>query len=109
NWSRQDIFEQPLSAYGRRRTSRVRGDGKHARLAEQAKTPLIGERHPPEASAIHTGDSVMAGKLLVEKRDIGGQEIDDAAIFFQLSIEEERHLPHEGNPEVVVEPRKLRV
>ena len=40
---------------------------------------------------------------------LGRQQIDDAAILFQLSVEEQLHFPDEGDPQVVVEPGKLLV
>ena len=51
----------------------------------------------------------MARELLVEKCLIGCQQIDDAAVLFQLRVEKELHLPDERDAQVVVEPGELLV
>ena len=51
----------------------------------------------------------MPRELFVEKRLVRRQQIDDAAILFQLSVEEQLHLLDERDPQVVVEPGKLLV
>ena len=72
---RQDVLEQPLAANGRRRARRVRRDGQHARLAEQAPAVLVGQRHAPEVAAVDAGDPVVTRELLVEERVVGRQQI----------------------------------
>ena len=51
----------------------------------------------------------MPRELFVEKRAVRRQQIDDAAILFQLSIEKQLHFPDECDSQVVVEPGKLLV
>ena len=49
----------------------------------------------------------MPRELFVEKRLIRGQQIDDASVLFQLSVEKQLHLLDERDAQVVVEPGKL--
>ena len=51
----------------------------------------------------------MPRELFVEKGVVRRQQIDDAAILFQLSIEKQLHFPDECDSQVVVEPGKLLV
>ena len=105
----ENIVEQPLSADCRRRAGRVRGHGQNRRLAQQPPAVLIGERHPAEVGSIDARNSVVPGQLFVEERVLRRQQIHDAPVLLQLSVEEQLHLPHEGNPQVVVKPREMLV
>src|SRR5881396_2562858 len=90
----------------------ISGIGRHRQngsFAEQTETVLIGERDGSEMAAVDTRDPVMPRELFVEKRLVRGQQIEDAAIPFQLGIEEQLHFPDERDPQVVVEPGKLLV
>ncbi len=58
-------------------------------------------------AAIHAGHTVVPRELFIEERLARRQQIDDAAVFFQLGVEEQLHFPDEGDAQVVVEPGKL--
>ena len=60
-------------------------------------------------ASVDARDAVVPRELFVEKRLIRRQQIDDAVILFQLSIDEQLHFLDEGDAQVVVEPRKLLV
>ncbi len=49
----------------------------------------------------------MARQLFVEKGLIRRQQVDDAAVLFQLSVEKQLRLGHERGTQIVVEKRKL--
>ena len=103
----QDIFQQVLSANRRRSARGVRRDGEHAGLAQQPEAILIGEFYAPEVAPVDTGNSVMARQLFIEKGLIRRQQVEDAVVLFQLSVEEQLRLGHERGTEVVVKPGKL--
>ena len=84
---------------------RVRRHGQHARLAQQAPSVLIGERHAPEVASVHVGNSVVPGELFVEERVFRRQQLQSTAVLLQLGVEEEFRLRYEGGPQVVVKPR----
>ncbi len=88
---------------------RVGRHRQHARLAEQAPAILVGERDAPEVAAVDARHAVVPRQLFVEERLVGRQQIDDAAVLLQLSVEKQLHLPDERDPQVVVEPGKLLV
>ncbi len=96
-------------------SSRYCGPGRIGRhrengsFAEQTETVLIGEHDAPEMAAVDTRDPVVPRELFVEKGMVRGQQIDDAAILFQLRIEKQLHFPDECDSQVVVEPGKLLV
>ena len=75
---------------------RVRGHGQNGGLAQQSPAVLIGERDAPEVASVDAGYSVVTGELLVHESEVRCQQIDDTTVLFQLSIEEEIHLFHEG-------------
>src|SRR5579872_865626 len=56
---------------------------------------------------VNIGYSVMPRQLLIEKSLIRRQQIEDAVVFFQLSVEEHLRLGHERATQVVVKPGKL--
>ena len=87
----------------------IRRHGQHARLAQQAPAVLIGERHPPEVASVDAGNSVVPGQLFVQERVVRRQQLHDAAVRLQLIVEEQLRFPHEGGPQVVVEPGKFPV
>src|SRR4051812_31304647 len=60
-------------------------------------------------TAVNARNAIMSRQLLVEKRLVGRQQIDDAAVLLELSIEEQLHLPGKGDAQVVVEPGELLV
>ncbi len=103
----QDIFQQPLAADGGRSARGVGSDGEHAGLAQQAKAVFIGELYAPEVAAVDAGDAVMARQLLIEKCLVRRQQVDDAVVLFQLSVEKQLGLGDERGAEIVVEPGKL--
>ena len=49
----------------------------------------------------------MAGQLFVEESLVRRKQIDHAVVLFQLSVEKQLDLFHEGNPQIVVKPGKL--
>src|SRR5262245_56860033 len=108
-WGRRrgkNVLEQVFPADRRRGSGRIRRHRENGSLAEQAKTILIGERDRPEVAAVYARDAVVPRELLVEKRLVGGQQVCDAAVFFQLSVEKQLDLPDECHSQVVVEPGK---
>ena len=58
---------------------------------------------------VDAGYSVVTGELLIHESEVRCQQIDDTTVFFQLSIKEEIHLFCKGQPQVVIEPRKMLV
>ena len=51
----------------------------------------------------------MPRQLFVEERVVGRQQIEDAAILLQLTLEEQLGFLHERGPQVVVKPREFPV
>ena len=107
--ARREFFEKPLSTNGRRSSSAVRGYGQNSGLAQQSPAIFIGKRDAPEVAPVDAGYSVVTGELLIHESEVRCQQIDDTTVFFQLSIKEEIHLFRKGQPQVVIEPRKMLV
>src|SRR6185503_20457148 len=103
-WRRKNVLEQILSADRRCRPGGIRRHRQKRGFAEQAETLLIGERDGPEVAAIHAGHTVVPRELFIEERLARREQIDDAAVFFQLGVEEQLHFPDERDAQVVVEP-----
>ena len=49
----------------------------------------------------------MSRQLFVEKSLIGGQQVDDARVFFQLSVEKQFRLFDKRGAQIVIEEGKL--
>ena len=87
----------------------IRGHRQNARLAQQPSPAVIGELHAPEVAAVHIGNAIVTRQLFVQERVVGRQQIDDAAILSQLTVEEQLDFLHERGSQVVVKPWKLLV
>src|SRR2546428_6668571 len=85
----EKIFEQPFSPQHRRGSRRVRGRKQDAALPEQSPALVVAEGHTPEVAAIDVRYLIVPRQSLVEKRVIGGQQIEDAAILSQHALEKQ--------------------
>src|SRR5262249_53570368 len=54
--------------------------------------------------SINAAHSVVSRQLFVQEREIRCEQINDAAVLFQLSIEEKIHFLNERDAQVIVEP-----
>ena len=61
------------------------------------------ERHAAEAAAVDVRDSVVPGEPLVDKRVVGIQQIDHAAVLVDDALDEQLGFFAESLPQIVVE------
>ena len=108
-----DVLEDERAAQHRRRAVRIRGRHQHRALAEQAPARRLLQLDAPEAIALHVGDAVVQRDALVEERVLRPQQIDDAAVFPEDAVGEQRQLGAEilariGSAGRVREHRRVR-
>ena len=87
-----NVLEDERAAQHRRRAVRIRGRHQDGALAEQAPARRLLELDPPEPIAFHVGDAVVQRDALVEERVLRSQQIDDAAVFPEDAVGEQRQL-----------------
>ncbi len=85
--------------------SGIRGDHQHAAETKHAAANTVGEGDAAKSLAIHIGHAVVTREPFVEKRIVGGHELDDAPVGAQLAVDEELCFLHEGVAEVLIELR----
>ena len=67
----------------------MRRDRQDAALPEQPATGLVGQRDPPEVTAVHVRDAVVPGQPLVDERVVGRQQVEHAAVLAHDAVEEQ--------------------
>ncbi len=100
------VFEDPLATHDRRRAVGVRSHHENTAFSEKPLSSIVGERHPPELTAVHIRDAVVSGQTLVDERVVGGQQIDHVTVFAHDAVEEQLGLAQERLSQVVVEVGK---
>ena len=78
------------------------------RLAQQSETIRIGQRHAPEAAAHDVGNPVVLGQTLIDERVVGGQQVEDVAVFAHDAVEQQLRLAAHRVGEGAVEIRDIR-
>ena len=93
--SAQQHFEHVLAARHRRRAVGQRGLGQDGAPAEQPEAVRVGERHPAELRTGHVGHPVVLRQHVVHEGVVGGEQVEQAAVFTHDAVEEQLHFtPH---------------
>ena len=90
--ARLNVLEDERAAQHRRRAVRVGRRHQHGAFAEQSPARRFLELDALEAVALHVGDAVVQRDALVEERVLRPQQIDDAAVFPEDAVGEQRQL-----------------
>src|SRR5688572_29169328 len=72
-------------------------------MSQQSRSPVVGQRHPPEMRAVHVRNTVKLGETFVDERVVRGKQIYHASVVAQLALEEEVGLTLERVAQVSVE------
>ena len=77
-------------------------------MAEQPAAWIAGgETDAPRARAVDVRDAVVPGEPLVHEREVGVEEVDDAAVLLDDRAEEQLGLALKRLPQVAVEVRRI--
>ena len=77
-------------------------------MTEQPAAGAVGQRDAPEAAPADVGDPVVPREPLVDEREVGVDQIQDAAILADDGLEQQFRLAPEGVAEVAVELLRCR-
>ena len=80
----------------------MRGHCQNCALAQQTLPRFVGERDPPEVTAIDVWNPVVPGQRLVDEGVIGRDQIEHVAVLANDALEEEIRLALERLSEIVV-------
>ena len=104
----EQVLQDPLAALDRRRAVAGRGDGQDAALAEQAAPRAVGSSATRRIRLPRTsGNAVVPREPLVHEREVGVEQIDDAAVFADDRPEQQLGFALERLPQVAVEIRRI--
>ena len=100
----QDAIQDPRAAHHRRGRGAVGRHLEHARHRQHA-APMTArrQRHLPKLPAIDAGNAVVPGQAAVEHREVGGDEVGQAQVVLQDSVEEQFRLADHRHLQQVVE------
>ncbi len=102
-------LQHPVAANRRRRTSRLRGHREEGSLAQQAPAVALAliELDAAEFAALDSRNAVEPRQPVVDEGVVGGEQIEDAAVFLHQAGEQQLDFLTEGLAQVVIEVGKL--
>src|SRR5208283_746861 len=107
----QQILQNPLASLYYRRSVGIGSNSQQTALPQQAAAIRIVQRHAPQLRSVNSGNAVVPRQALIQKRIIGAQQFERAAVLAENALKEQLSFRLEAGPQALVpfgEGRRIR-